>query len=247
MNLFDEFTDRSELLRAIESEIIEAPNADGVTAYRIANREADALKAKCEAANRAAAREEKKRRELELKLDETLRKNAENDLTLERLRAESGKSRDTDDALRRYVDLTNAARARAAQLEAEIIPLREENARYKERETRREIERQLVEAAKKMDCCESALRDVRRLAPQFALNDDGLAVTEDSKLVAEVLAEEIALSPHWLNRSQGGMANPGALADPIAARDFFRATLDDENANFDDVLNAAPKSRVRPF
>ena len=35
MNLFDEFTDRSELLRAIESEIIEAPNADGVTAYRL--------------------------------------------------------------------------------------------------------------------------------------------------------------------------------------------------------------------
>lgn len=56
--------------------------------------------------------------------------------------------------------------------------------------SRRRIETELVENAAKLNCCETAMRDVKRLAPMFHLNDAGVAVTDDGKLVVEVLQED---------------------------------------------------------
>ena len=153
----------------------------------------------------------------------------------------------------RWNDPERAAMQRKLDLAARDVE-RERNRRaqlqrFKEREERAAVESQLVDAARKLNCCESALRDVKRLAPLFKLNDEGVALSEDAKLVSEVLQEEIALSPHWLKRSQGGDAEPGELPAPRAADDArFRDALADPDVPFADLLRLAPRlDRARPF
>ena len=247
--IFDDYSDRAELLRALDDSIAELDSDDGAKRFRFANADADALRAKYELATRAAEREARKLRELQERLDASERRAAASDAELERLRENSRPNDESRDALRRYRDETAAARARTAALEAELAPLRAENERYKAAERRRAIEEQLVAEARKLDCCESALRDVRRLAPIFALNDDGVAVSEDNRLVSEVLRDEIALSPHWLNRSSGAAASSGANAPTrYDDRALFQEALRSPDADFAELVRRAPRTKqTRPF
>lgn len=242
MGLFDEYGSREELLSALDSAIIERRDEKGGAVWRLADEERDALARRCEAASRQAERSRRHSEELEERLAKAERDRAATAAELERLRT-SGTGASGDDVqatLRRYAEQTRASQSKAAALEAELAPLREENARYKERETRRAIESQLVDAARKLDCCETALRDVKRLAPMFRLNDDGLAVAEDARVVEEVLRDEIALSPHWLNRSQGGAASPGSERDAYSDRERFQAAL--ARGDFADAIRCAPRT-----
>ncbi len=246
MGLFDEYGSREELLSALDSAIIERRDEKGGAVWRLADEERDALARRCEAASRQAERSRRHSEELEERLAKAERDRAATAAELERLRT-SGTGASGDDVqatLRRYAEQTRASQSKAAALEAELAPLREENARYKERETRRAIESQLVDAARKLDCCETALRDVKRLAPMFRLNDDGLAVAEDARVVEEVLRDEIALSPHWLNRSQGGAASPGSERDAYSDRERFQAAL--ARGDFADAIRCAPRTESSP-
>ncbi len=244
MGLFDEYGSREELLSALDSAIIERRDEKGGAVWRLADEERDALARRCEAASRLAERNRRHNEELEERLAKAERDRAATAAELERLRT-SGTGTPGDDVqatLRRYAEQTRASQSKAAALEAELAPLREENARYKERETRRAIESQLVDAARKLDCCETALRDVKRLAPMFRLNDDGLAVAEDARVVEEVLRDEIALSPHWLNRSQGGAASPGSERDAYSDRERFQAAI--ARGDFADAIRCAPRTET---
>ena len=242
MGIYDEYRSRDELLTALESAIKERRDESGAAVWRLTDEERDALARRCETASRQAERQRRRGDELEERLAKAERDRAATAAELERLRT-SGTGASGDDVqatLRRYAEQTRASQSKAAALEAELAPLREENARYKERETRRAIESQLVDAARKLDCCETALRDVKRLAPMFRLNDDGLAVAEDARVVEEVLRDEIALSPHWLNRSQGGAASPGSERDAYSDRERFQAAI--ARGDFADAIRCAPRT-----
>ena len=65
---------------------------------------------------------------------------------------------------------------------------------------------------------------------------------EDQKLVSEVLDEEIALSPHWLQPSQGGGANPSPTGNVSNEAKFQQAL---KGNDFDAVLANAPRVQVR--
>lgn len=240
MGIFDEYSSREELLSAVESAISQRDDGERGAVWRLVDDERDALKRRCETATRGLERARKRGDELESKLAQADQERATIAAELERLRNAARSPEDVQATLNRYAQQASASQSKVAALEAQLAPLREENARYKERETRREIERQLVEAARRLDCCETAMRDVKRLAPMFRVNEDGIAVTEDAKLVSEVLREELALSPHWLNRSRGGAADPGSERDAFGARERFQNAL--ERGDFDDVVRYAPRA-----
>ncbi len=241
MNAYDEYETREELMRALESQIAQTSLEDGRIVYRLRNNELDALRAKYDAATRSVDSESKRRREIETRLNALTRERDETLAELERAKADAANPNELRDALRRSVEQANASKARVAALEAELKPLREENDAYKKRETRAKIETQLVDAARKMNCCETALRDVKRLAPLFRLNDADVAVTDDDKLVVEILQEELALSPHWLARSQGSEASSGKLEAPFNAREKFLDAM--KNNDFAAVLRNAPRAK----
>lgn len=244
MGLFDEYRSREELMTALESAITERRDESGRAVWRLADEERDALARRYETANRQAERQRRRGDELEERLAKTERDRAATAAELERLRTvgSGAAGEDVQATLKRYAEQASASQSKAAALEAELAPLREENARYKERETRRAIETQLVDAARKLDCCETALRDVKRLAPMFRLNDDGLAVTEDARVASEVLRDEIALSPHWLNRSRGGGAAPGAERVAYSSREQFQEAV--SRGDFGAAIRFAPREPI---
>ena len=235
--VFNDYGSREELLNALETQITQTTNAAGEPVFRLQT--ADAYRERVQAAQRTVAEETKKRQELETKLQTLVQERDE----LEKLRAEAANPSELRAALQRNADQASSSRAKAAALEAELKPLREENAAYKERETRAAIEAQLVDAAKRLNCCEPALRDVKRLAPIFQLNAAGVAQTQDNRGVADVLEEELAQSPHWLNRSQGAAASSGSLGvGAYGDRERFQQAL--EGTSFADVLSCAPRQKV---
>ena len=244
-NIFNDYASREALLRDVESAIAETTDGQGNPAFRLSGGAADELRAQRDELTRRADEEAAARRGLEEKLRAVAKERARESAELERLRAEAGNPDELRATLRRYVDEANAGRVKLAALEAELAPLREENAAYKARETRAAIEAQLVDAAKKLDCCESALRDVRRLAPMFALDASGRAAAKDGRSVEEALRDEIALSPHWLNRSQGSSADAGApLERGYGDRARFQEAL--RGTDFAAVIRSAPRETPNP-
>lgn len=238
MNIFDGYEKKEDLLRDIESEITEETNESGATVFRLQNKIADALKAKFDAEVKNAKSQREKKQEAESKLAELTQLREKDLLELEELRKANPKELKT--TLQRYVDETTRAKDRITALEKELEPLREQNAQFKAREIREKIENELVSNAVKMNCCETALRDVKRLAPMFHLNDAGVAVTDDGKLVVEILQDEIEKSPHWLKRSQSANASPSSVGVSSEAR--FREAL--KGKSFADVISNAPRQKT---
>lgn len=239
MNIFDSYDNKEALMRDIESEITEETNDEGATIFRLQNKVADALKAKFDAEVKNAKSQREKKQDAEAKLAELTQLREKDLLELEELRKANPKELKT--TLQRYVDETTSAKERIQALEKELQPLREQNAAFKAREIREKIENELVTNAIKMNCCETALRDVKRLAPMFKLNDAGVATTDDGKLVVEVLQEEIEKSPHWLKRSQSANASPSAAGMSSEAK--FREAL--KGKSFIDVLENAPRMNMK--
>lgn len=239
MSVFDEYKDRASLLKDLEAEITEAKNANGETVYRLPNRDADNFRAKYEAEVKNAKSQREKKQEAEAKLAEALAAREKDSVELEQLRAMN--PADLKATLQKYVDQTAESTAKIKALEKELEPLRASNQEYKERETRQKIETELVDAARKLNCCDSALRDVRRLAPLFHISESGIVISNDNKLVQEVLQEEIKQSPHWLKRSQSGGTNPGS--SPLSSEAKFREAL--RGNDFTAVLANAPRQQVR--
>ena len=241
MNIYDQYKTREELLDALDSQIVAQRNSDGETTFSLRDSQLQKLRAQVQDALRRRDDAEARREEIEKKLEETTRRRQEVDEQIAQLRAQTESPNDMRDALRRYMEQDAVSRAKIAELEARIKPLKDENDAFRARETTRTIERQLVDAAKKLNCCSTAMRDVKRLAPMFHLNEAGIALTDENKLVAEVLQEELEQSPHWLDRSQGAQASAG-LADPIGSQERFERALNGDN--FYEVLRNAPRSRA---
>lgn len=233
-SVYDDYSTREELLDAASQAIEERANERGERVFRLTDPTRDALK-------RNVEKETRLRREAEERLATLERERATNLVELERLRAQEGGPNELRETLKRYVEQANASREKLATLEAELAPLREENAAYKARETRETIEKQLVEAARKARCVETALRDVKRLAPMFRLDDAGIATTQDGRVVEDVLREELALSPHWLDRSQGANAKEGGSTFYADDRERFERAL--RANNLAEAIRFAPRER----
>ena len=239
MSIFDGYESKEALLKDVEAAISEETNEDGATVYRLPNKIADALKAKFDAEVKNAKSQREKKQEAEAKLAELSQLREKDLLELEELRKANPQEMRT--TLQRYVDETSQARSKIKALEKELEPLRKQNEEFKAKEVRAKIEDELVSNALKMNCCETALRDVRRLAPMFHLNEAGVAMTDDGKLVVEVLQDEVEKSPHWLKRSQSANAAPGQL--PVSSEARFREAL--KGNDFAAVLASAPRTNVR--
>lgn len=246
MNAFDEYSSREELLRAAQESIGETIGPDGKRVFQLRDDNIDALRTKYENAVRELAQEKRMRAEAERRSQDFAAKHADETAELERLRAETAAPNELRETLRRYMAQSNESRAKLTALEAELQPLREENAAYKAKETRAAIEAQLVEQARKLNCCESAMRDVKRLASEFRLDAAGNAVGLDSRSVEETLRAELQFSPHWLNRSQGAEATGnGSGTNARNDRELFAKALREND--FIEALKHAPRERVDRF
>ena len=242
MGKFTEFSSKEELLAAIEAEIVETQNEDGVTVYSLSNKEAENYRAKYEAEvkNSQTQRKNKQAAEKELAemraLNESLVEQVEE---LNKLNPE-----DLRKSLQQYVNEKTELAKKIKELQAEVEPLREENAAFKAEKTTATIKKALLEEARKRNCRDSALRDVERLAGDFIVDPDTDLIVrkKDQKLVSEVLDEEISLSPHWLQPSQGGGANPSPTGN-VSNEAKFRQAL--KGNDFDAVLANAPRVQVR--
>lgn len=239
MGIFDEYSDRESLLKDVAAEITETKNTDGTTVYRLQNRDADTYRAKYDAEVRNARSQREKKQEAEAKLAEITALREKDLLELEQLREMN--PADLRATLQKYVDQTAESTAKIKALEKELAPLKAENEEFRAKEVRDKIEAELVKEARRLNCCETAFRDVKRLAPLFHINDAGIVVDKDNKLVPEVLQAEIEFSPHWLKRSQSAGANPGG--SPIPSEAQFREAL--KGNNFDAVLANAPRTQLR--
>lgn len=239
MSIYDGYESKEALLKDVELEIDEETTDGGGVVYRLRNKPFETYKAKYEAEVKNAKSQREKKQEAEAKLQELTQQREKDLVELEELRKSN--PQDVRATLERYASQKADADARIKALERELEPLRAQNAEFKERETRRRIEQELTTNAVKMNCCETALRDVKRLAPMFHLNDAGVPVTDDGKLVVEVLQDEIEKSPHWLKRSQSANASPnGGYSSSSEAR--FREAL--RGTSFADVISNAPRKRV---
>lgn len=237
MDVYDDYATREELMRALEGAITRRDAGNGSFVWRFDATTRDAMTRRYESASQSAAQERRRREEAEAQLRDAQESRDATAAELARLREERGAGAGgiAEESRRRYAE-------QIAALEAQLAPLKEENARYKERETRAAIEAQLVDAARKMDCCETALRDVRRLADALRLDETGRAVDRDSRSVEDVLREEIALSPHWLKRSRGVDASPGVDSPSHGSRERFLDAM--KRGDFADALRYAPKTPV---
>lgn len=241
MSVYEGYASREEAMNAIAAELAVEKDADGKETFRLPNREADSLREKLKAETANAQAQVKKRQELQTKYDELSKERERELIELNELR----RSNPTDlrETLQKYVDETSASRTKIAELEAELEPLKKENLAFRERQEREKIEEALVAAARKRDCCETALRDVKRLAALFRVNPDaGIPQTSEGKLVAEVVDEEIAASPHWLKRSQGGGSAPGVGVGNENRAQRQREAM--KAGNFADVLRHSPRSNA---
>lgn len=238
MNIFDAYQSRESLLKDIEAAIVEEQGEDGATVFRLPNKVAEALKAKYDAEVKNAKSQREKKQDAESRLAELTELRNKELLELEELRKTNPS--DLRSTLQKYVEETTQARGKIMALEQELKPLRAQNEEFKAKETRRRIEAELVENATKLNCCETAMRDVKRLAPMFHLNDAGVAVTDDGKLVVEVLQEEVEKSPHWLKRSQGGGSRSGTSTGSMESR--FQEAL--RGSSFHDVIANAPRQNL---
>ncbi|MDO5309968.1 MAG: hypothetical protein Q4G03_10830 [Planctomycetia bacterium] len=235
-----EYPTREAALQALQAMIVTRQDEQGATRYAVQEENLpnlQSLRAQRRAALQERDAEIAKRMELQKKLDALIEAQRQSEERLDKLSLEPSQEK-VRDALKRYAQQEANARARIADLEAQIKPLREQNDAYKARETTREIERQLVDAAQKLNCCPSALRDVKRLAPLFKLNDAGVAVNDQNQLAYEAVQEEIALSPHWLNRSQGANASSGGH-DAYTAQERYQEAL--RGGDFYAVIQNAPR------
>ena len=239
MSIFDEYRSKDDLLKDIALEVIETKNDDGDTVYRLINKDADTFRAKYDAEVKNAKSQREKKQEAEAKLAELNALREKDLIELKELRAMN--PADLKTTLQKYVDQTAESSAKIKALEKELEPLRIANKEYKAREIREKIESELIEQARKMNCCESALRDVKRLAPMFHIDDNGIIVTKDNKLVVQVLQDEIEHSPHWLKRSQSGGANPGN--GHLSNEAKFREAL--KGNDYSAVLMNAPRQQVK--
>lgn len=239
MSIFDDYQSKDELLRDLEAAIVESKGEDGTTTFRLPNGAAETFRAKYEAEVKNAKGQREKKQEAEAKLAELTALREKELVELHQLREMN--PNDLKTTLQKYVDQTAESTAKIKALEKEIGPLREANQAYKARETREKIEAELVANARKMNCCDSAMRDVKRLAPMFRITESGVIMTEDNKLVPEVLQAEIEQSPHWLKRSQSGGVNPGN--SPLTSEARFREAL--KGSDFGAVLANAPRQEVR--
>ena len=239
MSIFDEYTNKDDLLKAVATEIVETKNDNGEPVYRLQNKDAETLRAKYDAEVKNAKSQREKKQEAEAKLAELNALREKDLIELQELRAMN--PADLKTTLQKYVDQTAESSAKIKMLENELEPLRKENKAYKAREIREKIEAELVMQARKMNCCESALRDVKRLASMFHIAESGVILTDDNKLVVQVLQEEIENSPHWLKRSQGAGANPGS--GTLTSEAKFREAL--KGSDFGAVLANAPRMQVK--
>ena len=239
MGIFDEYTDKEALLKDLTAEIQESQNAEGVKVYKLLNRDADTYRSKYEAEVRNAKSQREKKQEAESKLAELTVQHEKDLVELQQLREMN--PADLKTTLQKYVDQTAESTAKIKALEKELAPLRAANEEYKARETRQKIEAELVETARKMNCCETAMRDVKRLAPMFHISESGVIVSNDNKLIPEVLQAEIEQSPHWLKRSQSGGSGAGGVQMTSEAK--FREAL--KGSDFATVLANAPRQQIR--
>ena len=237
MDVYDDYATREELMRALEGAITRRDAGNGSFVWRFDATTRDAMTRRYESARQNAAQERRRREEAEAQLRDAQESRDATAAELARLREERGAGAGgiAEESRRRYAE-------QIAALEAQLAPLKEENARYKERETRAAIEAQLVDAARKMACSATALRDVRRLADALRLDETGRAVDRDSRSVEDVLREEIALSPHWLKRSRGVDASPGVDSPSQGSRERFLDAM--QRGDFADALRYAPKTPV---
>lgn len=239
MGIFDSYADKDALLKDIAAEIMESQNDKGETVFKLQNRDADNYRAKYEAEVKNAKSQREKKQEAEAKLAEALAAREKDAVELESLRALN--PADLKATLQKYVDQSAEASAKIKSLEKELVPLREKAQEYEARETRQKIEEELVENARKLNCCDTAMRDVKRLAPMFHISESGVIVSNDNRLIPEVLQAEIEQSPHWLKRSQGAGANPGNT--PMSNEARFQQAL--KGSDFAEVIAYAPRQQVR--
>lgn len=238
MSIFDDYQSKEALLSDLQAAIVELQKDDGTVTYRLPNTAADTFRVKYEAEVKNAKNQREKKQEAEAKLAELTALRDKELVELQQLREMNPSDMKT--TLQKYVDQTAESSAKIKELEKEIIPLREANRAYKERETRELIEAELVSQARKMNCCDSAMRDVKRLAPMFRIAENGIIMTDDNRFVPEVLEAEIEQSPHWLKRSQSGGSASGNATISSEAR--FREAL--KGSDFGAVLANAPREDV---
>ena len=236
MGIFDKFASKEELIKALESEIEEMDDADGTAYYRLADRGTIRSKYNEEVDN--ARKQRNLKQEAQAKYDSLLKERERDLVELEELR--KFKPDDMKANLQRYIDQSAESASRIRALEEQLAPLKKENEAYKKREQRAVIETALVEAAHKMNCVESAMRDVKRLAPMFHLSENGVPLSEDGKTVSEVVKSEIEQSPHWLKRSQGGGSASGyGVSSKGYSQSKFQEAL--KSNDFAAILANAPR------
>ena len=214
MDVYDDYATREELMSALEGAITRRDAGNGSFVWRFDATTRDAMTRRYESASQSAAQERRRREEAEAQLRDAQESRDATAAELARLREERGAGAGgiAEESRRRY----------AEQIAA--------------------IEAQLGDAARKMDCCETALRDVRRLADALRLDETGRAGDRDSRSVEDVLREEIALSPHWLKRSRGVDASPGVDSPSQGSRERFLDAM--KRGDFADALRYAPKTPV---
>ncbi len=238
--IYDEYTNKDELLAAVAAAITEGKNENGDQTFRLVNADAETWRAKFDKEAKDHKSERNKRQELESRFSELSKQREADAAELEKLRnMQPDNMRET---MERYaVDLA-ALKKERDELTSRLTPLQDQVKRFQEMQTRARIENELVEAAQKLNVVVSAYRDVKRLATQFHVNDNDVVVDANGALVMEVLGKEIELSPHWLKRSQGGGSASG-VGGAVSDEAKFKQALATNNVR--DMFAYAPRTPVK--
>lgn len=250
MGIFDQFSSRDELLKAVDAAIQtqtvtrEGENGEAASEVEVfflvneAQSAADGFKAKYDA---------------EVKNAQNMRKRAQTaESQVAELKQENARLVATNEEFSKYNpekqrDEINRLLAEIGQLKADNKGLTEQHAKlnevitdYKSKENDRIIEKALVDEAAKLGVRPEAMRDVMFRRSMLEVSDIGTVQTkEDGTPVAEFLKSEFDASPLWHPQSQGGGSNPGNANGSMSSEALYQQAK--QNHDVGGMLANAPE------
>ncbi|MDO4587889.1 MAG: hypothetical protein Q4C95_11430 [Planctomycetia bacterium] len=212
MSIFNAFAKKEDLINAVSDAVLVRTNENGEIEYYIDNGSND-LKTRFDSEVKQSQNYRRRAQEAESKLkeqeQEIARLTASNE---EFVKLNPEKQRET---ISNLINENGTLKAKKAELEKQLEPLRLKISDFEKKETRQKIEVELNNVAAELGIRAEAMRDVRLRANQLTINDVGLVSTPDGTLVKDFLKSELEQSPHWLPPSNGGGSNPGTFGGKV--------------------------------
>lgn len=217
MTIFDRFSSRDELIKALEGAIQTKKGDDGTETFFIADESQSnlsELQTKLADEVKESQKQRKRAQAAEADLKEARQENARLVATNEEF-SKYNPEKQREEINRLLAEVGNL-KADNKSLSEQIEPLNKVIADYKGKENDRLIDQEIVKAATELGVRPEAMKDVMYQRSMLEVSDLGIVQTKgDAVPVRDFIKSEFDASPLWHPRSEGGGSHPGTASGGI--------------------------------